>query len=197
MPIQTNAARSARPVVHLPPLLLVALLLASTLPGAAGATTVVHLPLPKLTRVSDVIVDATVQRTSCRLVDRRLFTFVTVRVKAWHKGAPRKRPQALVVRVPGGRLGQRWLTVAGMPRFAAGERVLLFLLRRPGFHWTLGLQQGKFSITTDAAGREVATRKFRGLEFLGISGSPPRVVPLARLLARVRSALTPAPGRRP
>ena len=167
------------------------------MPGPARATTVVHLPLPRLAREAHLIVEATVERTTCRFVERRLFTFVTVRVNTWHKGPRGKRPQNLVLRVPGGRLGKDWLTVVGMPRFTKGERMLLFLVRRPGFYWTLGLQQGKFRLTTDATGRRLASRNFRGLEFLGISGTPRRAVPLARLLERVRRALRPASGRRP
>ena len=176
---------------------LLAIALVISMPGSARATTVVHLPLAKLTRMADVIVEATVERSSSRFVQRRLFTFVTVRVEAWHKGTTRKRQHTLLVRVPGGRLGKDWLTVVGMPRFAVGERVLLFLLRRPGFYWTLGLQQGKFCITADAAGRKVASRNFRGLEFLGISGSPPRTVPLTRLLDRMRRAVKAPSRRRP
>ena len=171
-------------------------LLCAVLPGSARATTVVHLPLAKLTREAHVIVEATVERTTCRKVEQRLFTYVTVRVKAWHKGPP-KRPRTLLLRIPGGRLGQDWLTVVGMPRFAVGERVLLFLQRQPGFYWPLGLQQGKFRLTTDTAGRKMAARNFRGLEFLGVSGTPPRTVPLTRLLELVRRALKKSPGRRP
>lgn len=65
----------------------------------------------------------------------------------------------LRVRHLGGRIGELTSVVAGSPTFAVGERVLLFLAARPGGE--LGLVesfQGKFTLTRDAAGREVAVR---------------------------------------
>jgi hypothetical protein len=53
--------------------------------------------------------------------------------------------------------------VAGAPVFAVGERVLLFLtLRLDGDLAVAGLFQGKFSLTRDAGGREVAVRNLPG-----------------------------------
>lgn len=170
------------------PFRIMLLALAMVIPAAAWATTVIHLPLPRLTRLADTIVDATVERTVYRREGKKIFTHVTVRINIWYKG-PRKRPGRLQLRVPGGKLGKDWLVVEGMPTFRVGERVLLFLLREPGFYWPLGLQQGKFRITQDQQGRLLASRDFGGTSFLGLSGSPPRRLDYLRLVKRVRGIL--------
>lgn len=166
------------------------LLVLALTPDVAGATTVVHLPLPKLARLADVIVDARVERTICRRKGKMLFTHVTVRVSTWYKGIrPDQRPATLKLRIPGGKLGQDRLVVVGMPTFRAGERVLLFLRRQPGFYWPLGLQQGKFTITRDKQGRLAADRDFGGTSFLRLSGSPPGRLEYQRLVRQVRRYL--------
>ncbi len=166
----------------LSPLLVVALT-----PVVAGATTVVHLPLPKLTRLADVIVDARVKQTTCHRQGKMLFTHVTVKVSTWYKGTRSVQTQAtLKLRVPGGKLGQDRLVVVGMPTFRVGERVLLFLRRQPRFYWPLGLQQGKFTISRDRRGRLAARRDFGGTSFLRLSGSPPGRLDYLQVVRQVR-----------
>jgi hypothetical protein len=108
-----------------------------------------------------------------------------------------KGPAANVVTVvqPGGDAGGVVATVAGAPNFAPGERVLVFLSRRPdGDLRVAHLYQGKFSIEPDAA-----TGGLRAVRREPDTRAVLDTVPLSDALALVRAALPPASGdgRRP
>lgn len=183
------------------PVLLWFFLLATLHSPGAKATTVLQVSLEQLTRTADVIVEGTVRRTSCGRVGGRLFTYALIRVKTWHKdtggvGGHGSATKEILVRVPGGRMGDEWWRVEGMPLYQKGEDVLLFLKRQQGFYWTLGLQQGKFRLTRDRRGARHAERRFQGLGFLrsGPSRQPRISLTYPELISRVRRALRGSPG---
>src|SRR5258706_11653673 len=63
------------------------------------------------------------------------------------------------VHEPGGAVGDTATLIASVPRFADGDRVLLFLLRTPQQTWAVtNLVLGKFSFATDTAGRHLLVR---------------------------------------
>jgi len=94
-----------------------------------------------------------------------LITVSTFEVRDWLKGSGGKQIQ---VRQYGGILpGGSGIVVAGMPRYAVGERVILFLHSpgRTGFTSPVGLMQGKFALVAKADGSG-----YRVLNHLGNHG---------------------------
>lgn len=88
----------------------------------------------------------------------RIETHVDVRVEAAPAGWP--RPDVVSVWQPGGRAGGVAAEIEGMPRFAVGERVLLFLRRgADGRPHVVERFQGKFTVGRDAGGSEQAVRR--------------------------------------
>jgi hypothetical protein len=73
---------------------------------------------------------------------------VTIDVEESLKGSLGRTVQFVV---PGGTLGRYRSLFVGAPRFAAEERVVVFLgWRAPGYPYLLGLGQGVFRVAADA-----------------------------------------------
>ena len=126
----------------------VALLLAAS---PAWSSLVVRMNLDELVAESDSVVEGTVEAVYSQWdTDRRLvFTYASVRVDDPLKG---QRRRALLIRQLGGRVGSLRMTVAGMPEFAAGERVIVFLKDSGnGTYHVVGMNQGRYAITGDFA----------------------------------------------
>lgn len=87
-----------------------------------------------------------------------LYTYITVGVDQVIKG--RNVPPRIVVKQLGGHLDDRVSSVVGQARFRVGERVLLFLERRPrdGTLYTSALWQGKWSLVDDRDSDDPADR---------------------------------------
>lgn len=78
----------------------------------------------------------------------KIFTYITMYPQTFLKGD--QISQEIIIRQPGGEVGEIGMHVDGVSVFEKGEKVFLFLKKGPkGFHRTLGLSQGKFSIKTD------------------------------------------------
>ena len=117
----------------------------------ASATTVVKLELPALVRQAESIVQGQVEQVYVQWDARRrlAFTYASVRVEDPMKG---ERRRSVLVRHIGGQIGAMSLHVSGMPKFAAGDRVILFLkTQQDGTFQVLGLNQGKYSIANGYA----------------------------------------------
>jgi hypothetical protein len=85
-------------------------------------------------------------------------TEVTLRILRRHHGTG---PTLQVIRVPGGQLADgSGLLVPGLPRFVEGEELLLFLSPESTRGWRVpvGLDQGYWKLTRDAAGRRMLER---------------------------------------
>jgi len=99
-----------------------------------------------LARDADAVVEAQVEGKQSRwAADRRhLYTVVTLRVVQALRG---KAPARLVVRVPGGMVGDIGQHVDAAAEFSAGERAVVFLRRHRGGLWRVhGSGLGKFRI---------------------------------------------------
>ena len=91
--------------------------------------------------------------------DGPIYTYVHVQPERIIKGALGLDP--LVLREPGGTVGDRREWVYGAPEFWVGERALLFLSRNSdGTLQTNSLAMGKYSLGVDAAGHTTAMRDF-------------------------------------
>jgi len=86
-------------------------------------------------------------------------TFVRVAVGEWLRG--RLDESEIVLRMPGGRFGDRFAWVEGSPDFSLGEDVLLLLAGGAnGELRTVGMYQGKLTLSWDAVrGRRIARRQ--------------------------------------
>lgn len=123
-------------------------LLCLSLAAPAWSTTVQVVGLPELAQRASLIVEGQVtQQRTVRLEQRPwLATEYQIQVEQTYKG---QAAATLTVRVPGGSLEGRQLTIEGMPTFKAGERVLLLTEAVPGGQLPLGLWQGVFRLQPD------------------------------------------------
>ena len=102
----------------------VALLVAICGASAARATTIERMSLEKMSRTAKVIVRARCVGNSTTQDAGEIWTFTNFAVEEVWRGAA---PAQITVRLLGGRAGNLTSSVSGVPRFQAGEEVLLFL----------------------------------------------------------------------
>jgi hypothetical protein len=134
------------------PLLLPLVVAASTFVGAphARASLVRAMDLAELTTTAEQIVVADIAKVESHWDNnhRTIFSTIEIRVQESWKGTP-PADGKIVLRQPGGSVGEIEMTVVGMPTFSAGERVLLFLDRAA----VVGMGQGKRRLRWDEAGK--------------------------------------------
>ncbi len=168
---------------------------------AAQATTLVHRDVPALTREADTIVVGRVVKSESRWTAdrRRIVTDVTVEVGESLKGAP---GETVVIRQPGGQVGDIGQRVDGVASFKKGEEVVLFLEKRPDRSFMLsGMAQGKFRVERSWDGKEILAvpePKGGARTVDPITGKDvdiqPRSLPLVQLKSEIRQTLAqPAP----
>jgi len=155
-------------------LFLVAAITAVALVGAqaALATTVQKLSLQELAKKSDSIVMARVDDavSSWDAAHKEIYTFYTLSVLQSVKGA--KGTTTITLRQLGGTVDNIASIVPGMPSFKKGEEVIVFLTQKDaaGYPWVMGLQQGKYSVTTGKNGVKMVRNDLAGTELLTKSG---------------------------
>ena len=116
----------------------------------AAASSARKLSLEELARQADAIVKGHVEKLLTETSpDRAIVT--TIAVLAVDRQWKGPRAATLAIRQPGGSSGDITQQVAGAPKFAIDEKVLVFLKREGRGHYvTVGGRQGKFSVKTDA-----------------------------------------------
>ncbi|HEX4826171.1 MAG TPA: matrixin family metalloprotease [Candidatus Polarisedimenticolaceae bacterium] len=141
------------------------LVIAMTLPclRAARAASSVYLPLDRLAAAATLVVEGQVVRTASGLDPAMgaLATYVTIDVSFVHRGPATLT--RIVVREPGGHVGDLVNAIDAVPVFEAGENVLLFL--EPARDRALrvaGLFFGKFTLVETAWGGRAARRDLSG-----------------------------------
>jgi hypothetical protein len=172
-----------------------ALLIACVLLTAAvlplGATTYLPASFNEIVTESSTIVYGRVASVRAAWSDdrRTIDSFVTVQAVHYLKGT---RGQTLLVRVPGGQVGDRLMVIPGVPSFREGDMVVLFLKGAgPAIPHPVGLAQGVFRVVTDPRGGEPLVVPppivARGRTARVSRGDPARApVPLAAFAAEVR-----------
>ena len=180
---------------------LLALLLSLAANPPTGATTLMRMSLSQMSRAAKLVVRARCLGNSAGWDAGEIWTFTSFAVEESWRGSA---PSQVWVRLLGGRLGNITSTVSGIPRFSAGEEVILFLEPTPrGDFSIVSWEQGTFRVLRDArTGEEIAvqdTASFpvfdpvaRRFEAAGI-----RDVPVAALRARVDAAVGAETGSRP
>jgi matrixin/thrombospondin type 3 repeat protein len=159
--------------------------LVALLGGTAGATTFVGVTERTLARTAEAIVVGAIEHIeTVGGRDGTVDTLVTVRVEQTLKGDVGTR---VTLKQPGGRLPDRVMWIAGSPRFAVGERQLLFLsAHSDGTARTTDFGMGQFVLRPHA--RTGALLAERSLDALVLGARPIRRVPLSRLLRIIRYA---------
>jgi hypothetical protein len=161
---------------------------------AAGSAAAVTLRGPadvaSLTAAADAVVRAQVVRQQSAWADPGpqsglIFTTVELQALEWWKGAP---SGTVLVRVPGGAVGDLGQLAQGAARFDDGEEVVLFLRRGPSVYEVERWGLGKFTVRADQAGAAVARRSREGLSCQGCRPGEPDQLSLDELRARVLAA---------
>jgi hypothetical protein len=162
----------------------------------AGATTVQKFSISDLAKKSETIALARVDDVSSRWDDnhREIYTFISLKVLDGVKGS--RKNDVLTIRQIGGTVDNLISVVPGMPNFTKGEEVVVFLSPkdRAGYPWVMGLQQGKYSVSTDANGFKQVRNDVDGLRTQALDGSVDEakaapVQPLNSFLDGIRTQL--------
>ena len=145
---------------RLPTLLLCALAILAPL---ARATSVIPPSFPELVSEADAIYRGRVSAVQAKRVERPdgngsvIKTFVTFAIEKALKGAA--QPE-VVLEFLGGVLGDERLEVSGMPKFALGDREILFVQKNGvQFCPLVALMHGRYRVLRDeSAGRDYVAR---------------------------------------
>lgn len=113
------------------------------------ASTLVRLDLPQLVRQSDSIVQGRVVHVEAKWEQNLVFTYVYLDVEDPLKG---ERLTTIVIRQVGGTIGALNMDVNGMPKFATGQQVLVFLkAHRDRTFQVVGMNQGRYEVIDNYA----------------------------------------------
>jgi hypothetical protein len=117
-----------------------------------AASTFLKVDIPTLRAMSESVVRARVVdvRSAWNDEGSAIFTFVTLQVVGRLHGTA---PEQLVVRVPGGTVGDFTTVMEGAPTFEPGEEVVTFLARwQDGVPMVAGYAQGVSRVDRDRLG---------------------------------------------
>lgn len=164
------------------------LLLALT--AAAGATTLLRVDVPGMTMTSQWVVRADITQVSSidlRNEGKGIFTDVVMTIREVYQGT--NVPKTYTLRLVGGEGADgKVLWIPGMPGFAPGEDVVLFLEKTSLGHIPCGLGQGVWRVQHDATGTAWARQSigsahmFERREDGRLHHVEPRMLTSARLL---------------
>jgi hypothetical protein len=170
--------------------------------AAASGTTLARMSVAQMARAARSVVRARCLTNFTGWDSGEIWTFTTFEIEETWKGTP--RDAQLIVRLLGGKFGGLTSSVSGVPRFAEGEEVILFLepTARGDFS-IVSWMQGTFRVRRDRANGservtqdtaafstfDPATRRF---EPSGIHG-----IPLITFRAAVAAALRREAGEKP
>lgn len=135
-----------RPVRILPTLLLLLLV-----PATVRAAVAMPVTVEGMARESEAVIHGRVEKRESRLTPdgRHVYTLVTLRTDRVLRG---QAPEQVVVRIPGGEVGEIGEHVDAAPLFEEGEEVVVFLAPgRGGPRRVQGLALGKFRVEGEAA----------------------------------------------
>jgi hypothetical protein len=168
------------------------------------ASTLVKTNLDTLSASSDVVVRGKVKKMQSRWAKSggRIVTEIEVEVTEALKGQPAK---IIVIRQPGGVVGDIGQKVLGLASFEQGEDVVVFLAQRPGNAFDVnGSAQGKFRLKSSEDGKKLLAVPdgLEGTRLVDpVTHQPvaPETEPIAleTLRAKIKEANKTAAGRSP
>lgn len=164
--------------------------------GALQATTLVRYDLEGLTRRADRVFVGTCKESHTELIGGQPYTRLKFEVGEVVKG---QAVTSVEVCLPGGEYGGQRLYLAGMPQFAPGEEVVLFLTEpdRLGHPWPVGLGQGKFRVQRNAAAKARVFQDTGEARLYGAQGAGLNGMELDEFLSRVRQLVKEGPADAP
>lgn len=170
--------------------------LLSALPVSLCATVVIPPEFPDLVNRSDFIVRAVVKSVDADFAkpgSKKIVSRVTLEVREVIAGHP---PEPLVLRMLGGKIGNREMDIDGAPVFQAGDENILFVHGNgQQFYPLVGMMHGVYPIRYDASrAREFVTRSdHRPLRAVSEVSRPLAIVAAGATTAYdATNALTPA-----
>ncbi|MFC1817342.1 hypothetical protein ACFL0M_15745, partial [Thermodesulfobacteriota bacterium] len=115
-------------------------------PNVQGA--MVRLSLEQLVEDADLVIIGIVEGVVSELIMGKIFSFATISINSKIKGESGHTPDEIIVRFPGGTVGDIAVKVEDSPDYKQGEKVLIFLKKIPKqpYYRTLGASQGRFLI---------------------------------------------------
>jgi hypothetical protein len=170
-------------------LVVLAVLLAAI---PASASTFLAVSRAQLVADSDAIVQGTVLKVNSFWSEsgRIVVSEAMIQVEEKVRG---NAPSVVVVRTYGGEVGDIRVDAPGFPKFAAGERVLVFLTNAGGTAEVTHYRQGQYRIVRDKAGVEMAVPTVEhGVRLLNRDGSAaaaPKAVRLDTFKQMLRSEI--------
>jgi len=123
--------------------------------STAVASTFLQVDLPTLKRMSESVVNAKVvdMRSEWNAEGSAIFTYVTLDVKGRLHGTAANQ---IVVRVPGGTVGDFTSEMEGAPQFHRGDNVVAFIARwYDGVPMVAGYAQGLSKVNVDRTGNAI------------------------------------------
>ncbi|HET6202665.1 MAG TPA: hypothetical protein VFI25_07670 [Planctomycetota bacterium] len=166
-------ARRARPLAAVSAAILVA--------GAAAATTVQKLDFAGLTRHATHVVVGKVGAGEAAFTPDggAVMTSTQLTVAGEWKGSTGSK--SIVVRTPGGKVGDFVMEVAGSPNLRPGDTALLFLERNPdGTYGVISLAQGSFRVLSGPDGTLLVERDPEAKHLIAVGGRSPGRVEVVR-----------------
>jgi hypothetical protein len=167
------------------------------LPG----TTLEKMPIARMADLARVIVRAHCVSNSTGWDAGEIWTITSFDVAETWKGAASEQ---VIVRLLGGTVGSLTSHVSGIPRFRAGEEVILFLeLTARGDFTVVSWEQGTFRVGRDPrSGMEIVTQDTAEFETFDpqtrqFKASGIRDFPLELFRVQVQSAFAGQTGRKP
>jgi hypothetical protein len=169
--------------------------------GASQATTLERMSLAKMAAAAPVIVRARCGGNSVARDEGEIWTFTSFDVEETWRGSAAAR---ITVRLLGGSMGDITSHVSGVPRFTAGEDVVLFLQPTArGDFSIVSWEQGTFRIHQDASGTQALVTQDTA-SYATFDAATRRFLPagvrnmqLDRFRARVQAALGSAQVKQP
>lgn len=134
-------------------LALGAILLAGV--SITGASTFLKVDIPTLKNMSESVVQASVLdvRSAWNDEGSAIFTYVTLGVKGRLHGTSENQ---IVVRVPGGTVGNFTSEMEGAPQFRRGDQIVAFIARwYDGVPMVAGYAQGLSKVNQDSLGNQI------------------------------------------
>ncbi len=130
-------------------ILLLSILVLTQPAGSVLGSTLIKLDLDELVTRSELVVEGQAEDVYVQWdnAQKMIFTYVSVRVDEALKGTA---PRSLLIRQLGGQVGAMQMRVPGTATFLEGDRVIVFLERRPDQTFqVVGMSQGKYQILDD------------------------------------------------
>ena len=158
---------------------------------SASASTLQQLSLDDMIRLSTVIVHGKAQPTFSAYRGAIVYTHYQVQVSETLKGPADNQIEIVV---PGGAANHLQQTFAGAPTLVPGQDYVLFLwTSKSGLTQVIGLSQGLFIVTANAAGQAIVTRPAATERVVNAAGQPVTdsdiQMSLSDLRTRIRTVL--------